>query len=371
MTTERGPKKICILMPSHYSAKAGGAEIQVKLIMDALLARSSVDIHYVCRFIHPDFKDSRYNICTIGNEKGFGKYGFIFDVKDIYRALREVSPDVIYQRVGCAYTGIAAFYVRKRRCKLIWHISSNNEIEPFPEESLKRRLRYSLDRRFLIYGIKNADIVIGQTAFQNNLLKKHFNRACDFIIPNGHPVPKEIYHKPEGIRILWVGSLKPLKQPHIFVSLARKFRHYKNLSFIMIGRAVDKKILAQIQRDIENVPNLQYVGEISNDEVNQYFNEGNILVNTSKFEGFSNTFIQAWMRNVPIVSLNADPDGILSKEHIGFKSGSSDKLCEDIKRLIENKSFSQEMGRLARQLAIERFSIDITVDRLLDVFQTM
>ena len=33
------------------------------------------------------------------------------------------------------------------------------------------------------------------------------------------------------------------------------------------------------------------------------------LVNTSDYEGFSNTFIQAWMRRVPIASLHVDPDG--------------------------------------------------------------
>ena len=74
--------------------------------------------------------------------------------------------------------------------------------------------------------------------------------------------------------------------------------------------------------------NLQYLGEVSQDEVNRRLREGHILVNTSRYEGFSNTFVQAWMRRVPVVSLTVDPDNILVRENIGFCSGTFKNLCQ-------------------------------------------
>jgi hypothetical protein len=66
-------------------------------------------------------------------------------------------------------------------------------------------------------------------------------------------------------------------------------------------------LLSQIRR----MENLDLLGEVPLEEVNAQLAAGHLFVNTSKTEGFPNTFIQAWMRRVPTLSLDVDPDGIL------------------------------------------------------------
>ena len=53
--------------------------------------------------------------------------------------------------------------------------------------------------------------------------------------------------------------------------------------------------------------------------------------NTSKTEGGSPvTFIQAWMNSVPVISLNHNPDKILSKHKIGLHSQTFEQMVEQM-----------------------------------------
>jgi glycosyltransferase involved in cell wall biosynthesis len=85
---------------------------------------------------------------------------------------------------------------------------------------------------------------------------------------------------------------------------------------------------------IRSTPNLEYLGEQSQDEVNELLARAHIYVNTSQFEGFANTFIQAWMREVAVVSLHVNPDGVFEREGVGVHAGSEDELMRAVRQLI-------------------------------------
>ena len=361
-------KKICFLLPSHFSANTGGAEYQVRFVVDALCdkGKGRYDVYYLCRRVAPDFVPRGYSIREVGTSIKLRKFGFFFDAFGLYKALKEIAPQIIYQNVGCAYTGIAALYAKQSAVKLIWHIASDNDVSPTSKDNIKRRMTRFLDRLLLNYGIRNADIIAGQTRYQSDLLEKRFGRKCDVLIPIGHPFPPRENMKFGRVTVLWVANLKPLKQPEIFVRLAREVGNANNVSFVMMGRpAGSAKWFNRLMEQIQDVPNLQYLGEVTQDEVNRCLSEGHILVNTSRYEGFSNTFVQAWMRQVPVVSLNADPDHILAQERIGFCSGTFTRLCSDVRVLIENKALREEMGVRARLFAKDNHSVEKMVEKVI------
>ena len=88
---------------------------------------------------------------------------------------------------------------------------------------------------------------------------------------------------------------------------------------------------------IRSTPNLEYVGEKSQDEVNELLAHAHIYVNTSLFEGFANTFIQAWMRDVAVVSLYVNPDSVFDREGVGIHAGSEDELARAVRLLIADE----------------------------------
>jgi glycosyltransferase involved in cell wall biosynthesis len=366
----RERKRLCFLLPTHFSSAMGGAEYQVMFVLDSLCKKRSYDIHYLCRNTAADFVPNGYKIHKIGSSNGLRRLGLFFDTFSLYSALKEIGPDIIYQNIGCAYTGIAANYAKKFKVKLIFHIASDNNVVPLPRYNFKRRFTSSLERPFINYGIRRADIIVGQTKHQSELLEKKFRRRCDFIIPIGHPFPANIIKKPDRVTVLWLANLKPMKQPEVFIRLAKEVGKTNDVSFVMMGRlGGPEKWLKSLMEQIKNVSKLQYLGEVSQNEANQRLSEGHILVNTSRFEGFSNTFVQAWLRQVPVVSLTVDPDNILAKEKLGFCSGTFERLCSDVRILTENKAIREEMGIRARCYARKNHGVEKMIEKVSGLFE--
>jgi glycosyltransferase involved in cell wall biosynthesis len=70
---------------------------------------------------------------------------------------------------------------------------------------------------------------------------------------------------------------------------------------------------------------------------------------------------------VPVVSLHADPDGMLSREGLGFRADTFEKLVEQTKHLLSHHDEREVMGRKARQVAERRFGIDSILTRFEEI----
>ena len=348
-------KRIVFLTEHHWDVEFGGAEYQIKLLIDHI--KDLYDLYYMAH--NTTFIESKIKLINISHIKLLNKFGnsFFLDALNIYKMLKKINPDIIYQRVLNGYTGIAAYYANKYNKKMIWHVSSYNDVKPW-EFNLKKQIIFDyIDRKIAEYGIKNCSKIIGQTEGQGRLLRKHYARNCDAIVPNFHPYASCEIKKENPVKVLWVANFKPMKHPEIFIEVAKHFEGLNNVRFYMIGRRGSKKHETQIEEKIANIKNLEHLGERALEEVNELFCHAHIFVNTSDFEGFPNTFIQAWMRRVPVVSLNVDPDNILKKYGIGFHSGCFEQLVKDTRRLIEDEHLRETMGKKAQEYAFRNHSL--------------
>ncbi len=69
---------------------------------------------------------------------------------------------------------------------------------------------------------------------------------------------------------------------------------------------------------LTKLQNVEFVGLIPHDEVTSFLTEAYCLLNTSLFEGFSNTFLEAFSVGTPVVTLGVNPDFILTIYDLGF-----------------------------------------------------
>jgi len=348
--------KILFLLHSYYKYNQGGAELQIKYIAE-YLNKKGFEIHYLFLYKEEiDVIENNIHLYSIKKsvigEKLLGKLCYYNKVLD---KLNQINPNIVYHRNLSTFALPVVKYCNNNNCKSFLHLAHIQDVE----DSLKLNKRIVaniLDKYGRRTILTKFDKVIAQAEYQDILLKENFKRKADLILPNMHPYPKEKIFKNEKIKVLWIANFKSWKQPEKFIELANKCQDV-DVEFIMIGRDSNDEQSRILKKDISKLNNLTYIGEISVDEVNQYLSNSHIFVNTSLSEGFPNTFIQSWMREVPVVSLHVNPDNILTINNIGFYSKTLIQMIKDIKLLIEDNQLRKTMGKNAKKISMRRYSL--------------
>jgi glycosyltransferase involved in cell wall biosynthesis len=352
-------KRLCIVTPAHWQEFVGGSQYQIKCLLDELLALDRFEITYLANRVPLDFRPNDYGIVPIGGK--MPRFGYLMHTIPLYRALKKVRPDVIYQRVACGYTGVAAHFARHHNSKLIWHVAHDSDVTPGSSMHGRNLLRRFFEKRSVEYGIRHAHHIVAQTRHQATLLESNYHRTAAAVIPNFHPAPLEAIDKSGVPSVLWVANLKPWKQPEAFVRLAETLSDLKDVRFTMVGALMastrNRQWAESLMKRINETPNLDYLGQKSQNEVNELMARSHIFVNTSKQEGFANTFIQAWMREVPVVSLFVNPDGVLDRERVGVFAGSEDRLSRAVRFLLTNTRERSEYAARARAYGARKHSL--------------
>ena len=208
---------------------------------------------------------------------------------------------------------------------------------------------------------------------QNNNQKKklweEFKRKS-YIIHSGHIPNKGRVIKDSSPIVLWLNSLSKRKQPELFIKLAKLNQDLKCI-FVMGGGTpgnpanATKNYVQLLLNEIRKLNNFKYIGEVPFDESPSWYKRASIYVNTSKKsrEGYPNAFIQSWLAETPIVSLNVNPDNILTRHNIGFHSKNFNQLVEDVRFLINNSNIRGKMGKEARRFAEKEYDIKRIGDR--------
>lgn len=333
-------RKICIF--SHFGyplynkkCKAesfgGGAAVQLYLLSNAFTRCRDLDIN----IITGNYKCNKRKIEVLNGLKLYKvlplkktplniiKYIFI-----LFFNLFRINPDIVIQRTADVPTGLCAFYCKLAKKKFIYSIANEPDVNGTAEKGFLGKI-YK-------YGIDNAYYIIAQNNHQITQLKKHKKREISNIkvISSGYEIT-EIDEKNKN-HILWVSRCRPWKRPELFLKLARVFP--KENFVIICSKTSDEEYWRKIRKSALKISNVKFLDFIPFHQINRYFREAKIFINTSVFEGFPNTFIQALKNETPIISLNVNPDKFLTRKKIGFFCNDDFTKLEEYLRLLLNSN---------------------------------
>jgi glycosyltransferase involved in cell wall biosynthesis len=114
--------------------------------------------------------------------------------------------------------------------------------------------------------------------------------------------------------------------------------------------------------------NVEWLGPVPFEETLSWFDRAATLVNTSPegHEGFPNTFIQAWLRGVPVLTLGVDPDGVIREHDLGDVARDVDGLAATLSDLLADASGYARLAANVSAFARERFTVERVADCFLD-----
>lgn len=349
--------KICIVGLDDYPQLAklkdakyvGGESVQ-----HVLLARAWRDLgHDVSMIVHDHGQgrvtcvDGIRAVAPYARKEGLPVLRFVHPrLTGMIGAMRDIDADVYYQSPAGAPTGMTAWFCRRYNKRFIARIASDLACMPG-----KQLIRLWRDRKIYEYGLRNADLIVAQSEQQRTLLMQNYGLKSEVLdmaveMPSGQP-PRQ------DIDVLWVSNFRPVKRPEVVLELARRLPH---VQFVMAGGSMSgvEDYFRSTLQAASALPNVNCPGAVPYEEVGTLFSRARVFLNTSQIEGFPNTFLQAWVRGVPVVTF-FDPDSLIRQRQLGRTAADFEDMVSALQALLSDAQERERIGERARAYAVATF----------------
>jgi len=341
-------------------AVVGGAEVQQCVIAPALAARG-YPVSMVC-LDHGQPDGVTVRGVTVYKayrpDEGVPVVRFVFPrMTKLWEALKRADADVYYQRTAAVSTGVTAAFCRRNERYSIYAGASDVDFVPGQQD-----IEYARDRRIFEWGLRNMDRVFVQNEAQGRAAREHYG-LDSLLIPNCYAPPEGERAGRHGRYVLWVATVRPSKQPEVFLELARKLPQHR---FVMIGGADPGRRAEEYHRSIAEqaaaLPNVEFKGFLPFAEAERWFDGARVMVNTSKYEGFPNTFLQSWSRGVPTVAF-FDTGSRIGGQPAYDRVETLDEMASRVERLMREDILWEQSSQRAQAFFGEFHSVDAIVGR--------
>lgn len=163
--------------------------------------------------------------------------------------------------------------------------------------------------------------------------------------------------------VVWVANLRKLKRPEWVLTAAEAL---PNIDFTMVGGpTADKAYYSEIQEQASKITNLHFLGPKSFWETNVIVSHAKVLSCSSTFEGFPNTFLQAWSAGIPVVS-TVNPSCVITDNDLGEVVESFEEFVRAIQRLVSDEQGYFNKCTHVIQYFKQNHSVDINFRLLME-----
>ena len=196
-------------------------------------------------------------------------------------------------------------------------------------------------------------------------------------IPLFAPSQSSVRHDPEdGLRLLYVGRLSPEKGVDTLLrALPPVLESVSGASLDVVGGGSDERALRALSADLGLAEHVRFIGAVAPAELEDYYRTASAVVMPSR-----------WMENAPLVAYEAMSYGVpviasarggllelieSGRNGLLFLPDDHFDLAKTILRLSDDADLRRQLGDGARQLAEERYSARVHMERLEETYSAV
>jgi glycosyltransferase involved in cell wall biosynthesis len=233
--------------------------------------------------------------------------------------------------------------------------------------------------RIYVNTIDKYDAVIVFSENQKRMLEHNgVENARMFVIPNGIDIEKfapgdSDYKREIGARVLisYVGRIEPEKNVNVLLEAFTSLELPEDHKLVIAGAGME---LGRLRRKYGDDPRIIFRGHLTDArEVQRILRAADISVLPSQIEGLSIAMLEAMASGTAVIATDVGADGealrgagiVLDLENL------EGQLPLAIRQLLEFPDFREELGRRSRQRAVEQYSLQGNLDKLVHLYQQL
>jgi glycosyltransferase involved in cell wall biosynthesis len=119
-------------------------------------------------------------------------------------------------------------------------------------------------------------------------------------------------------------------------------------------------------KDLKECGNVEFVGYLKKSEIIPFLSKAYALLNTSHYEGFSNTFLESFLAGTPVITTNeVDPDNIVRDNNLGRVAGNHGSLSGQITSLMKSDEYNY-IAKKCRRYVLEKHAPELSAKRFIE-----
>ena len=253
----------------------------------------------------------------------------------LFRVLWKVRPEFIYISIPYWSNIFLILCSKILRIKVIQRISNDNLVDERARMLFGRKKYF-----FLVKSLKLSDIICCQNTYQFDNVNEKFKKKKVIKLTNPYvydPIGLDARTRTKAY-IAWIGLFQHQKNLNGLLFIAKNLPNYQIKVAGQEGLNIDKETKLDIV-ELKKCPNVEFVGLLSRKEIHNFLSKAYCLVNTSHYEGFSNTFLEAFSVGIPVITRKQiDPDFIIQENNLGYVVENINDFPIKIENLIKSNN---------------------------------
>lgn len=248
-----------------------------------------------------------------------------------FDALRTSKPDFVFESIPTWTSYFNGMICHFLGIKHILRLANDNMLD--------ERINWThsfFDQFFIKKAFLRCDYIMTQNSFQFSKVNLKYKSKKVIKISNPFLINKEVLvmKSSNAGYISWVANFRYQKNLQLLYKIAI---HLPNEQFMIAGQPLiptDPESTEYMEK-LKTLTNVHFRGNVSRDQILEFYKGAKFLLNTSRYEGFSNTFLEAMQTCTPILTTaQVNPDNIISD----YKVGLIYKDEEDLRIILEKLS---------------------------------